>query len=191
MQIRGHLVVPEATQVVVFQLDQAGVFLEKFKDPLVPRATQVVLVPVEVIQVKVRKDLVVPEVTQVLVGQVELLLLIQVHVMEDQVVPEHTRVLLVQVNHQVDLVEVSQVQAVQVDQLEAFQVQVVLEARLVAYQVHKQQSVEYHQTHNFRLVEAADRLSRTENIYRLTVGNISMTAKELELPSCIYMYIHL
>jgi hypothetical protein len=69
-----------------------------------------------------------------------------------------------------------------VGQLEAFQVQAVLEALLVAYQVHKQQSVEYRQTHNFRLVEAADLLSRTENIYRLTVGNISMTANELKLP---------
>jgi len=76
---------------------------------------------------------------------------------------------------QVDLAEISQVQGVQVDQLEAFQVQAILEVRLVATQAQVQQAVEYHQTQDSHLVEAVDRLSQTENIYRLTVGNNSMT----------------
>jgi hypothetical protein len=76
-----------------------------------------------------------------------------------------------------------------VDQLEAFQLQAILEVRLVATQVQEQQAVEYQQTQNSHLVEVVDRLSQTENIYRLTVGNNSMTANELELPRCIYMYI--
>lgn len=75
------------------------------------------------------------------------------------------------------------------DNLEAFQVQAILEVRMVASQVQEQQAVEYQQTQNTHLVEAVERLSQTENIYRLTVGNNSMTAKELELPRCIYMYI--
>jgi hypothetical protein len=187
VQIREYPVVPEATQVVVDQVDQAEFIKEKFReDPVVPQATQVVLVPVEVIQLQVRKDQVVPEVTQVLVGQVELLQLIQIHVMEDQAVPEHTLVLVVQVNDQVDLAGVFQVQEFLADQLEAFQVQGVLEARLVAYQVQVQQAVEYHLTQDSHLVEAADRLSRTENTYRLTVGNNSMTATNW---NCLHVFM--
>jgi len=90
---------------------------------------------------------------------------------------------------QVDLAEISQAQGVQVDHLEVFQVQAILEVRMVASQVQEQQAVEYHQTQNSHLVEAVDHLIQTENIYRLTVGNNSMTANEMELPRCIYMYI--
>lgn len=98
---------------------------------------------------------------------------------------EATQVLVVQL----DLAEVSQVQGVLVDLLEAFQVAAVPEVRLVASQVLGQQVVEYHQTQNSHLVEAVDRLSRTENTYRLTVDNNLMVENERELPRCIYVYI--
>jgi hypothetical protein len=81
--------------------------------------------------------------------------------------------------------EATQVLVLQVDLAEVSQVQVVLEVRLVDSQVQGQQAVEYHQTQNSHLVEAVDRLSQTENTYRLTVGNNSMTANEQELSRCI------